>query len=291
MNKELCYKESGNIDPFRLVISYLLGTGTTMILGYVYTVITIAIPIPYINFFLTAGLGLILGFIARFLIRFSHVRNKKQRIIFAIIIGILANYFQWTTYILYAYDGTIPDFTYYIHNLSWIVIPKNFIVALMEINRVGLWSIFGIIFNGFALALIWIAEALIIIAGPVVGILTTKEYPYSEINGKWYPKFTFFTDFSYLSAVNKFTQELINDPITAFENLGKGTGLRHTKIHLFYVEQENNQYLTFETIYIEGHGRGKKNSTIVINNFKIEKGVADRLKEKYQMKRERIDVL
>jgi len=65
--------------------------------------------------------------------------------------------------------------------------------------------------------------------------------------------------------------------------------LRHKKIHLFYLEDENKQYLTFEKIYIEG--KGNKNSTTVINNMTIDKPAAKSIMEEFANKRNRIEVI
>lgn len=128
-------------------------------------------------------------------------------------------------------------------------------------------------------------------AGPIVAIVKTKIYPYSEFLGKWYDKYTLFKDFESISTVTKLKGELSTDPLKSIDSLGKGTGLRHTKVHLFYLKHEDKQYLTFEKIFIEGQGKGKKNSSIAINNFQINKSDADLILEKYENKRERIEVI
>ena len=290
-NQELFYQESGRIDPLKQSFSYIICIGLSLILGYIYSVIIIIIPIVYLNFLITVGFGTMLGLICRTLIRFSHNRNKKSQIIQAVIIGLLANYFQWTAYILFAYNDAIPSIGLYLENLEWIIIPKNFFAALFEINRIGTWGMFGITFNGFALTFIWIIEFLIIITGPIIAVVKTKSYPYSEHLQKWYFKYTLFKDFESISTAKRFINELASEPIRVIENLGNGSGLRHTKIHLFYLKDETKQYLTFERIFIEGQGKGKKNSTIVINNFMISKSDAEDLLNKFENKRERIKVI
>ncbi len=290
-NQELFYQESGQINPIKQGLSYVICIGLALILGYIYSVAVIFIPIVYLNFLITVGFGLILGLICRVIVRFSHNRSKKSQIIQAIVIGFLANYFQWTVYILYAYSGEIPTVGLYFSSLHWIMIPENFFAAMAEINQFGTWSIFGITFNGFGLAAIWFAEFLIIIAGPIVAIVKTKIYPYSELLNKWYDKYTLLKDFESISAVNNLTSELVSDPLKSIESLRKGSGLRHTKIHLFYLKDEDKQYLTFEKIFIEGQGKGKKNSSIVINNLKINKTDAELILENYENKRERIDII
>lgn len=290
-DKNLYYQESMKINPIGLTLSYVVCLILGLFLGYVYTLITIFMPIIYVNFLLTFGFGLTLGVINRILIRLTHNRYKKSQLIQAFISGVLANYFQWTAYILYAYNGDIPSLSDYLSNVHWIVVPQNFFHAIAEINKVGLWSIFGITFNGFGLTVIWMLEALIIIALPIVAVYRTKIYPYSELLGKWYPKYTLFKDFEYISTSNKLLKDLQLDTLSVLQGLGKGTGHRHSKIHLFYHKKEEKQYLTFETIFVEGQGKGKLNSNILINNFTIDKRTADLILDKFEHNKETVDII
>ncbi len=76
-NQELFYKESGRINPIKQSISYAIGIVIALILGYIYSVLIIVIPIVYLNFLITVGFSIGLGLICRILVRFSHNRNKK----------------------------------------------------------------------------------------------------------------------------------------------------------------------------------------------------------------------
>lgn len=285
------YQESGKANTLGLVISYLFCLGVAMGLGYVYSIAIFFIPIVYLNFLLTLGFGLILGLMCRFFVRISHNRSKKSQIIQAAIIGIMATYFQWTAYILFIYNGSVAPPAEYLANLDWIVIPKNFFAAIAKINRVGAWSIFGVTFRGFSLALVWIMETFIIIVLPVVAIRKTPIYPYSEKLSKWYPKFTLFKDFESLSGSKKLMDDLAANPLVALQGLGKGSGTRHTKVHLFYFKDEDRQYLTFERIFIDGNGRGKRNGSVVINNLAIDSNAAIAIMAKFEHKREKIEII
>lgn len=285
------YKESGNISALGLALSFLICSLLSLFLGYVYTAITILIPIIYFNFLITLGFGGILGIACKLIIRISHNRNRTSQFVQAIIIGILANYFQWITYIVYAYNGEFPALTKYLSYLSLLNDQGSLFQAIIEINRIGMWSIFGLTFNGFALTIVWIFEALIIMAVPVISIYYFKSYPYSETLSKWYPKYTLFKDFESVAAVNMLLNGLQENPLKTIHEMGNGSGVRHTKIHLFYLKDENKQYLSFEKIYIEGQGKGKVNSTIVINNLAIDTQMANRILAEFEHKRERIEVI
>ncbi len=269
------YQESKNISLKGLVISYGAYLLLALVFAYFYAVFSTFMPDVYIGFFITVGLGLLLGISIRFIVRIGSNRNKKSQLIQAFIFGLLTNYFQWVFYLLYVFNNAVPKPYEYLANLHWILMPNSFFSAIAEINHYGAWSIFGIQMNGLQLTIIWIIEALIIIVLPMVAIFKTKVYPYSEYLGKWYQKFTIDIDYRSISSIALFSKELYDDAYAAIEGLDFGDGYRHSKIHIFYLKDEDTQYITCENIFIEGRGRGKVHPTIVINNLAIEKQMAD----------------
>lgn len=289
-NNNFYYQESKKINPIGLIVSYAIYLVIGLLLGYAYSMITTLIPIIYINFLLAIGLGVTLGFVMRITVRLTHNRNKKSQFLHAAILGVLAFLCQWAAYILYISSAEVPSLSEFLINLPTILSPQNFFPAIAEINHLGMWSIFGITFNGFWLGFIWALEAIIIIGLPIIAVHRTKVYPYSEFLGKWYPKYTLIPDFESVFAVNQFEKELQINPLESIESLGRGLGLRHSKIHVFYHKGENKQYMTVEKVFIEGRGKGKRITELVINNFEIDKGSAQSILEKFGSKKERIAI-
>lgn len=283
MDKQLIYQESGKTNPIRQTFSYLISIIVAVILGYAYSVVIIFLPLIYLNILVGIGLGLALGFISQVLFRLNHNRSKRSRIIQAVVIGLLVNYFQWTAYILWAFEGAIPGVDLYLSNLHWILVPESFFGAITEINRLGAWEVFGIQFKGFGLTIIWILEFLIIMAGPIVAVVKSPAIPYSELQQKWYPKFTLTLDFESFSAVNQLIIDLRSNPLNTIEALGKGSGNRFVKIHVFYLKGENKHYLTFEKFHIEvkRDGKTKTNNSIILNNFAINGADAKEILDKF----------
>lgn len=154
MNKQATYIPSGNISPIGVVLSYLTCLSLTLLLGYLYTFLIIIIPILYLNFLITAGFGITLGMVNKALVRLTHNRNRKSQLALALCSGLLANYFQWGTYVLYAVTGEIPNFSEHLTSSVWIFFPQPYLQVIGEINRVGMWSIFGVPFNSYALTII-----------------------------------------------------------------------------------------------------------------------------------------
>ncbi|MCG8700710.1 MAG: hypothetical protein MI922_21840, partial [Bacteroidales bacterium] len=277
-NNELFYQASGKVNPVKMILSYAIIIGVTIFLAYAYSVLVTVIPIVYFNFILTIAFGMGLGLSCKTFARLMHNRCIKSQTLQAIVIGLLANYFQWTAYVIFVNSGTIPGIDSY---LAGIIGSKNLFVTMAELYRIGNWSIFGFTLNGPVLGIIWIVEFALIIAGPVFIVVKSKIHPYSESLQKWYRKHTLLNDFESIAGAKRMTDALVADPINAIEELGKGSATMHTKIHVYFLKDEEVQYLNFERIFIEGHGKGKTNSTTVINNFKIDNEVAQYILDNY----------
>jgi len=284
------YQESLKVNSVGILFHLLSSLFFTMLLGYVYTLITVFVPIIYFNFLVTFGVGLVLGVANRVLARLTNNRNKRSRIVLSLTSGLMVCYFQWTTYIVYLYQGQFPTPMEFFLGNVWIFNPSDFVNAILEINRVGAWSIFGIQFKGFVLTGIWIIEASILIILPITAIRKTEIYPYSEFLEKWYPKYTLSNDLESISTINKFTNDLSMDAVTAINSLKLGDAFRHTKIHLFYLKDEEHQYLTVEQIFIDGRGSGKKNRTIIINNLEVPNKIGEKILQTFEHKFERVDI-
>ena len=291
-NRQKFYEPSGKFDPIRHSLLYVICIGIALFLGYLYAVLISFIPILYFNVLITVGFGISLGLICRVLARFSHSRNRKSQLFQAVFFGILANYFQWTAYSLFILENSIPSFEFYFSNLDWILTSGNFFNLLGVLNSVGAWGIFGAQINGTTLTVIWIVEFLLIALLPIIGVMQTKVYPYSELQRKWYKKYTLVKDFESISSNTRLISNLELNPLETIELLGKGIAFRHSKIHLFYLKGESNHYLTFENIYYEGRGEAtSKQGEIIVNNFTISNDFAEQILERFPNKRERIEVL
>ncbi len=290
MQTPVFYTESGEFDRAKYLIGLLVVITAGLLLGYLYTVINIFIPIVYLNVVTVFGFGLAMGLATRLVGRFLKNRNRRSRLALGLVAGIAANYFQWIGYVDYVLIGEIPSFGLYVANLDWIFRPAEFFGVIGEINRVGTWEVFGIEFKGFMLTVIWIFELAIIGYLPVASILNIDVFPYSETQHQWYKKFTLNDDFTAVSSASAIQDSLLTDPVQAIRDLGNGQGWRHSKVHLFFLEEESDQYLSIERIFIEEQGRGKKQRTPIVTNMRIPKEAAHQILNTFDHSRERIEV-
>lgn len=287
-NQKYFYTESGKTNLSRQVIAYTILISLMLFISYFYSMIIIAIPIIYLNIVITLGFGIIIGVLTRVSVRLTHNRSKRSRYSLAIILPIIATIFQWSTYISYLILNKIPSFFELLKELPIILLPQNFISIIGEIYEAGTWALFDNSIMGLTLLLIWLTEMGITVAIPILFMKDLKPSAYSELQQKWYTKYTLANDFESIPASQQLTSSLINSPIDTIENLKIGNGHRHTKIHLLYLKEENKQYLTFERISIIG--KGNKKRVILINNFIISNSIAEKLLENYRYKKERLDL-
>ncbi|MEZ4955431.1 MAG: hypothetical protein R2825_17855 [Saprospiraceae bacterium] len=284
------YQESNQFNLRGIALSGLISLFAALLLGYFYTILTLLIPLIYVMVFITIGLGFVMGLIVKFSIKLCHIRHQQSKLGLAIASGLFANYFQWAAFLAYVFLGSFPSFTDYLSHLGWIFSPKEFFMVIHEINKSGMWSLFGVQVNGLLLAIIWIFEFAIILAVPILMVFQTTVYPYSEKLGKWYKKYTLFDDFEPIFSTQQMIPALQTDALSAIKNLQPGSGWRYSKIHILYLEEEENQYLSIEKFYIENRGAGKKNQEMLINNLSIDKRTADLIMKNFKHKRENFDV-
>lgn len=284
----LFYQEPENINLKALMQALVLNLFISIVLGYTYTMLITSIPIVYFLLVINIGLGVLLSFIVRLVAKFTHNRNKKNRLILALSTSLMVSYFQWVAYVLYASFGQMSSFSYYISNLLLIFSPKVFFLRIMEINATGLWSAFGLQFRGNALTLVWFFETLLIIVIPIIYIWKTKVFPYSENFEKWYPKYTLDENFKYIVGSKELLTILQKDVVNSIGLLGFGAANRFSKVHLFYLENEQSQYINIESITLDKEGN--KDSETLIENFKIDNKTAKAILATFEHKKEKIEV-
>lgn len=289
-NPDLYYKESNLINPVGLAVALAIILIFGIILGYIYEAAIRIMPVVYLNLVTITGLGLALGYLIKILSRITGNRSKKSQIIMSVIAALISNYAQWTAFVLFVVNGFFPSIDQFLMGLTWIFHPKDFFAIVGLINEYGIWAVFGIVFKDFALTIVWLIEAFLIFAIPIQMIFYRKVYPYSELYRKWYSKFVLSNDFEYLAGTNRFLAMLENDSTEAIKNLNKGDGFRHSNIFVYYLPEEQHQYLTIENTYVENRGRGKTIKEIVISNFRIPKAEADLILKEFENKKEKVNV-
>lgn len=283
----LFYEPSGRINPVGLTAAYISGLLVASLLAYLYTLIVLFMPLIYVNFLVTVGFGIALGILVRLLTKLTQNRSLKHQLLLAIILGLFANYFQWVGFVVYAAMGAMPSIGDYYLNLGLITDPSTFFGIINDINKVGMWEVFGMTFNGVTLAIIWLIEFGIIVAFPVIGVYSSKPIPYSEDLQTWYPKYELDTDFEAIISPDRFVDRLRENALTALQELEPGKAWKYSKVHVHYLPEATHQYLSVEKVYIEERGKGSKEVGVIIDNFRLDRQMAKAILDAYPHSKER----
>ena len=177
------------------ILQFLLG-GTLAAAGlalvYVYAVWYI--PFIYINLIICAFFGIGLGLVLAALTRAGKLRSPRGVGALAVVVGLAAVYLEWGAYLMLVANsettgsGASADTTTaFDAGLLGRVLtdPAGMARLMRELNATGTWSLKGSTPSGIWLALIWLAEALIIVGGAYWLAQSQATEPYSETADEW----------------------------------------------------------------------------------------------------------
>jgi len=274
MNREIkFYRESGTFNAGNLGLAFIALIIVSLILGYLYAIVTQISPIIYLNALAAIGAGIAINFCLNKLFDLFKIRSRMFRIIFAALIALFTWYFQWTITLLYLlYDG-IPSITDYFTNLGWAFTDSDLKAVLPYLYEEGYYEIKGSMVSGIMLGITWLIELLIFIGFPLFSALTYEATPYSDSYEKWYEKHVIRKSFRTLTKSQLTLQEFANDPVDKVKNLSPGTAMSYSIISLYYLAEESIQYLHVSNLTHEGKNNDEKLTT-VINCLEISKDQA-----------------
>lgn len=189
----------------------VFGFLSALFLGAAYGYAITYIPFIYLNFFITIGLGLFVGFAVGFGGKMGKARNCILLSLFALISGILALYVGWVSWFHASSEQGLL-----------IVHPSDIIEMLKILAQTGVWSIHGDTPKGWFLYSIWAIEALMI-----VGISTTTAggflmgEPFCERCMKWVDEHKTVSPLNAIENAEAFIAQLEQDVIANMSTIKK----------------------------------------------------------------------
>lgn len=247
------YKESGKIPPFAPLIIILIGILAVPILSFIYSYATFYIPFIYANFFITIAFGILIGLVVSFAGKLGKVRNKSLLIIFALLFAILAEYFAWVAWI-YAYS----------EQTAFIWHPLDVLEVMKLILPEGTWSIgkAQAPVRGTFLALVWIAEAVIILVSSIIFPSMTSVF--CEECNCWIKDEKNLSHLEPVEDVEEFKTQLEQRQYSALLNLAKvdESSTVYTEVDFGMCDKcKNLSYMTVKAITVKKNSKGKENKT------------------------------
>jgi hypothetical protein len=290
MNSEapVYYQESNQINGPKLAMAYVFCFLIAIVVAYAYMIIIVMLPLIYIGCAMPIIFGVGLSFVVRFITRMTHNRNRKSRYVLAVAMGLFLTYFQWVIFLLYAYELRLPSFGTYLANIGLPFYMEGIWELIVEINKFGLWEVFGEVISGFSLTVIWVLEFVLLIGALLIYTVSVRAYPYAEDKEQWYKKYTLEDEYKIAGGI-KLTADLNQDAYKTIKELGYGQGNRHAKIHLYYLEQSSYHYLDVERIMISRDA--KKEADLLIEAIRIDNKTAKSLLDNFEHKQERIEII
>lgn len=293
MTNSKFYEASTDVNYIRLGVALFLSLLLSCCLGYLYSLFTYLVPLIYLSVLLAIGFGIVLHWSIRLIIRLSKIQSKTSRTILIIGTIFFSTYFAWVAFLSSAALGIYQTPFNYLTFLDWIFHPQDLFNLIYEVNKIGTWSIGvnGGPVNGSLLAIVWGLEFIAIAFSSLQLISSYPIFPFSENYNKWYTKFTLEDDFESLSSSSATITKLDTGVLETLQNLDWGNGFNHSKIHLYYLEQETDQYLSIEKVMVTDRKKGTITKTPVVVNYRINNSDAKAIKNTFRITKERFDVL
>ena len=177
MNAEthLFYRHSGKFSPHGLALALVVPIVAGFPLGYVYAYLIKWIPFIYLNVFITAGYGGVVGFLAGWMLKFGKVRNNALAPLCGLLAGLSGLYLGWNGHI-HAYFGDSPAFC----------LPDEMLKGMKYLYAHGSWTLKGEPVTGVILGIVWAVEALMILSlSTLVSYVMISGSPFDERTESW----------------------------------------------------------------------------------------------------------
>ena len=279
----LFYQEPGHLPLFNLI---LYGVGSllfTIVLSFLYGVFIAVSPLVYLNVFVTGIFGLSMAYGFKIISRLFKVFKKKTVITSTLIFAIIGVYLSWVAYLLFVMDNSTSAINFFLK--PYLVIhPEIVFEIIYDINAEGLWTIGKMPVNGWLLTLIWIFEVAIIVAIPLIILKSASFSPFSEELNQWYVKYVLNKDFESIVMQSQLLEDFKESVVGTIDALDNGLAYRFSKISVFYLPNETQQYLLVENVSSDRSGKNKR-SYPVVEYLKISNQEAEMLIKNYHAKK------
>ncbi|NOS93228.1 MAG: hypothetical protein HOP30_15010 [Cyclobacteriaceae bacterium] len=278
------YQHSEKSTPINLGIAIVISFIIAILFAYVYNILILIIPIVYVNVFITGIFAAALGYTSKFISRLAKIRNSRHNLVLAALTGFSGFYFQWIAYAAFLNTNSLW-FDAYISHFNFIYNPIGFLTAIIEFSKVGSWSMFDVTFRDFPLWIIWTIEAGMIIGFPIFIMIKHPIVPFSEQLDHWYPRYRLTYEFEKITMRIKFNEDLLSNPEATISALTYGAPGRYSEVIIYYLKDEQIQYLSVDNVLLEDRG-SKKDIDHVVQLLKIDTTTAELLMKKYGNKKE-----
>ena len=262
---DLYYRPSGQAPMAGIAIGVLCGGLAGAVLAFVYSYAILYIPIVgYVTFILSLGFGGLTGFATGLALRHGKVRSTWAAWATGGLVAAITFYCSWVVWIYALFhraDVQVPLGQIFMH-------PSSLWTLIVEVNKVGAWTIKGSTPTGAILWIFWGSEALLILVPAVVCAALPIRDPFCEACERWCDE---------RKAVRKSGQAAKEDLVTRIEakdwvwvgTLGPGEAALHLSydLHVCPSCEEMHTLTVHDVRTVQEEGKAVNKSEAVVQHL------------------------
>lgn len=191
------YTPSGRYNPLSFVLFAATLVMAIPLLATAYAYAIWYVPFVYLNFILAVLFGIGTSYAVNTLVvKLGKVRRNSLATKFSLVGGLVALYVHWAVWVDLVINSKstgglsevgIPNSSMDPGQvLGLILSPGTLLLLVGKISQFGTWGIKGIVPSGIFLLLIWLVEAVIIVAIPVMLSTMVSRKPFCETTRMWF---------------------------------------------------------------------------------------------------------
>jgi hypothetical protein len=274
------YRHSGKFSPHGLALALIVPIAAGFPLGYVYAYLIKWIPFIYLNVFIVAGYGGVVGFLAGWMLKIGKVRNNTLATLCGLLAGIVGLYMGWNGHV-HAYFEGAPIFC----------LPAEILKGMKYLYEHGSWTLKGEMVTGIVLAIVWGIEALMIISlSTLVSYVMISGSPFCERTESWLDqekKISTMEPFTQPAQLEAFKAGELNPLFQArAKREGASTFGRLTIKHSPKCEEFFTVTIANVTVNVDKKGKVTEKAQQLATNIIVSKSMFDQIVKLEQLKPE-----
>lgn len=280
------YKPSGKVPVMGIVHSLIWGILVGAVLSFLYVPACIHIPFIFLNAIIWLFFAGISGIGVMASVKQCKVRNPFVASLLGAFSGISTVYIHWAVYCSFTYGFHWNDFFRFLSH------PGELFDHISRIAEHGTWSIgrfgSGVDVSGIALWIVWIIEALGIIAFPVFVSHNLSSELFSESQNKWLDKDAVKSERELFSgSPDDLKTQLLRGDFSSLLTLkpNPSSSSAHTRVELTSSGDPNEIYLSVYEVKpnLKSKRSGKMQDDRIIENMIISDANYKMIKDGLQM--------
>ena len=170
------YRHSGKFRAEGLVLSVAAAAALGFPLGLAYAYLLRWVPFIYVNILATFGYGFVFGWVTTRILKASQMRNAALAALCGLAAGLLALYGEWSGHLHTLFEDA-----------PWFFRPDQIVRTIPLLYEQGTWGLrSGGNVTGIPLALVWVAEAGIIVGlAALLPFTFVRDTPFCEKTKAW----------------------------------------------------------------------------------------------------------